>query len=81
MLRFLLLVLDSKAGMGLAVFINSKAEHTLRLIQTPGTGDWMGYGLSHGICSNDFMQTAAALEFMAAIEQQFALNTTGILHQ
>ena len=28
MMRFLLLVLDSKAGMGLAVFINSKAEHT-----------------------------------------------------
>jgi len=64
---------------GLA-YIVSQYTYRLSVSQTPGTGDWTGYGLSPGLCSNDFMQTAAALELMAVTEQQFALNTTRIFH-
>jgi len=56
MLQFLPLALDSKAGTGLTISANQKAEYTTIFIyvgvaldpnQTrPGTGDWMGRGLS-----------------------------------
>ena len=52
----------------------------IQIICKPNSRDWRLDGLRPGLCSNDFMQIAAALKLMAVIEQQFALNTTGILH-